>query len=68
MLSHEYFESLLLIIAQVLLVQLQVRNSDVIIYVSLIIHPRLHTGDDRECFPMPFISILMDSNVQFVLI
>ena len=30
MLSHE-FESLILIIAQVLLVQLQVRNSDVII-------------------------------------
>ena len=34
MLSNEYFESLILIIAQVLLMQLQVRNSDVIIYVS----------------------------------
>jgi len=34
MLSHEYFESLILIIAQVLLVQLQIRYSDVIIYVS----------------------------------
>ena len=34
MLPHEYFESLILIIAQVLLVQLQVRSSDVIIYLS----------------------------------
>ena len=34
MLSREYFEPLLLIIAQELLVQSQVRASDVIIYIS----------------------------------
>jgi len=34
MLSHEYFESLILIIAHVLLVQLQVRITDVLIYTS----------------------------------
>ena len=34
MLSHVYFEPLLLIIAQELLVQSQVRASDVIIYIS----------------------------------
>jgi len=46
MLSHEYFKPLLLIIAQELLVQSQVRASDVIIYVSANTYETLHW---REC-------------------
>ena len=57
-LSHEYFEKLLLIITQELLVESQLRASDVFIYIILLNHPRIHTGESTNV-AMPLLLILL---------